>query len=303
VATQDVPGASGYLYRLLPPGSIEVEGFELTDIDFLDDHGIPFERKELLKHLNYSVNSFQGAMQGPLSDDFEKDRAAGKPHVAIIQRNKNVGTGDYVQVSTYTINSKSTGKDTMYYYLRLANSPMPKIYDNQNLPVYLFLGGTILSIVVLFLLVKQLPDLFQRTSFWLNALKKYTVSIVNSKYLADTGPVIMVTNAHREQELGDIHTCCDRQVLKVPSISGPIHTRVMETTAALKADELVLAPVSLSDLPELLNQVKGLVPGLKLLPVHYVMDNKARKVQVILHEPVEPTTSVEDLELLIRQTS
>ncbi|MFO0813411.1 MAG: MFS transporter [Gemmatales bacterium] len=301
VATQDVPGATGYLNRLLPPGSIEVEGFELSDIDFLDDHGIPYERKELIKHLNYSVNSFQGAQQGPLSEDFEKDRQAGKHHVAIIQRNKNVGTGDYVQVSTYSIKSKSTGKDITYYYLRQANAPMPHIYDNQNLPAYLFLGGTILSIIVLFLLVKQLPDLFQRTHYWLNAMKKYTVSIANSKYLADSGPVIMVTNAHREQELGDIHTCCDRQVLKVPSISGPLHTKVLETTAALKADELVLAPVSMTDLAELIKQIQ--IPGLKLLPIHYAMDSKTRKVQVILHEPVEPTTSVEDLEQMIRQTS
>ena len=73
---------------------------------------------------------------------------------------------------------------------------MPKIYDNQDIPAYLFAGGTILSFVVLILLVQQLPDLFV-DRIWMGSLFRYMVSIVNSKYLPASGPVVLVTTPIR----------------------------------------------------------------------------------------------------------
>lgn len=297
VPTREVPGATGYLYRLEPPGSIEIDGFELTTEDFLNDEGVPFDRSDL--HFNFSVSSFDGPKNGPLSDTFEQDRQAEKPPIAIITRGKDVGHGDYVKVYTYVIKSKSTNKDTTYYYLCLASKPMAHIYDNQNLPAYLFLGGSILSLIVLWLLVRQLPDLFTRTRNWLSALGKYSIGIVNSKYLPDTGPVVMVTNVTSPQQLGDIHTCCDRQVLMVNSIDGPLPTKVMEVTAALKKDELALVPVSYSELSGLLTQLQTQVPGLMVLPITHRQDQQTKKVKVELHEAVPATTSTEALQQML----
>lgn len=300
VPTKDI-NVEGYLYTLHPPGSIEIAAFELTTQDPQDDQGFPFTRQDLLPKIHFSVREDQGQKAGPLPDDFDHKHTEGKPLAAIIHRAKNVGHEDYVKVATYTIKSKSTGKDQLYYHLRLADSPMPKIYDNQNLPAYLFLGGMILSLIVLWLIVKSLPDLFERTRIWLGALGRYSVGIDNSKYLPDTGPVLMVTNSTSDQHLGDIHACCDRQVLTITKIDGPLPTRVLEATAALKADELLLAPVSYSELPLLLAQLHHNIPELKVLPITHKQDANTRKVHVVLHEAQPATISLDQLQAVLKE--
>ncbi|HQR06496.1 MAG TPA: MFS transporter [Gemmatales bacterium] len=293
-------GVSGYLSELYPPGSIEIRAFELSDIDFYDDEGVPFIRLTKRPHIIYSVREDDSAKKEPLPDDFDPAQMDGKPVAAIIQRAKNVGHNDYVTVSTYQIKSKSTGKEQLYYYLRLADAPMPKIYDNQNLPAYLFLGGSILSLVVIWLLVRQLPDLFRRTSIWLSTLGKYTVAFENSKYLPDTGSVIMVTNAHTRQHLGDIHTCCDRQVIILNGRLEHLNGDVLEGTAALKADELLLITDNAPGLTQLLSKLCDHNPTVRVLPITYRKDDKAKKAHVILHETVAPIIDLEQLQTILR---
>ncbi|HMP17366.1 MAG TPA: hypothetical protein PKD72_10110, partial [Gemmatales bacterium] len=150
---------------------------------------------------------------GPLPADFNASHHQDQPLQSIIHRGRGVSVGDKVKISTYTILSKSNGKDTRYYHIRLAEASPPRVYDNQNVPAYLFLAGTVLSLIVLWLLVRQLPDLFARIGIWLRSLRQYSVGIENSRYLPATGPVVIVTNAKSTQDQGDIHACCDRQVL------------------------------------------------------------------------------------------
>ncbi|MFT3883116.1 MAG: hypothetical protein QM703_26130 [Gemmatales bacterium] len=211
-----------------------------------------------------------------------------------------MGHNDYVTVSTYKIKSKSTGKEQLYYYLRLADAPMPKIYDNQNLPAYLFLGGSILSLIVIWLLVRQLPDLFRRTGIWLSTLGKYTVAFENSKYLPDTGPVIMVTNGHTREQLGDIHTCCDRQVQILNGRPEHLNGDVLEGAAALKADELLLISDNAPELKQLLSKLYDHNPAVRVLPITYRKDDKEKKAHVILHETVAPNIDLEQLQTLLR---
>lgn len=293
-------GKSGYLCELFPPGSIEIRAFELSDIDFTDDEGVPFDRPAKRPHILFSVREDVGANNEPLPDDFDQSKMDGKPVAVIIQRAKNVAVNDYVKVSTYTIKSKSTGKDQLYYYLRLADAPMPKIYDNQNLPAYLFLGGTILSFIVLWLLVKSLPDLFRRTRIWLSTLGRYSVAIENSKYLPDTGPVIMVTNGHTREQLGDIHACCDRQVLILSGKPEQLNGEVLEGAAALKADELLLVSNNALELTKLLNKLYDQNPAVRVLPITHRYDDKEKKVHVILHETVAPNIDPEELQRILR---
>lgn len=301
VPTRDT-GIEGYLYTLHPPASIEIEAFELTTIDVVDDKGVPFKREEVLPKIHFSVRQDEGAKNGPLPEGFDHSHMEGKPAIAIIHRSKNVGHEDFVKVATYTIKSKSTGKDQLYYHLRLADSPMPKIYDNQNLPAYLFLGGMILSLIVLWLIVKSLPDLFERTRIWLSALGRYSVVIDNSKYLPDTGPVVIVSNARTPQELGDIHACCDRQVLTLTGQSGSLANEVLQGSAALKADELLLVPDAAPSLKELLSQLQTHVSGLQVLPITHRKDEKKQKVHVVLHESVPASLNVEEIQRLISST-
>lgn len=299
VPTKDT-GVSGFLWALHPQGSIEVKAVELTTTDFLDDEGVPFKRDDLKGKFNFSVREDEGAKNGPLPDDFDHHQLEGKASTVILQRAKNVGWGDHVKVATYTIKSKSTGKDQLYYHVRLFDAAMPKIYDNQNLPAYLFLGGMILSFIVLWLIVKSLPDLFRRTNIWLSSLGKYTVAIENAKYLPDTGPVVMVTNAGTMEQLGHIHACCDRQVLTLQGRPEQLQGDVLEAAAALKVDELVLIPESALALGSILTQLHTQNPALRVLPITYRFDEREKKVHVVLHETVEPGGDVEALRGVIR---
>lgn len=304
VPTKDI-GVDGWVFAHYPPGSIEVTAFELTNFDFFDDEGVTFQREDLLdpkaeKTIHFSVREDEGQKDGPLPNDFDHQQMEGKPLKAIIHRSKNVSWGDHVQVATYTIKSKSTGKDQLYYHLRLYGSPMPKIYDNQNLPAYLFLGGMILSLIVLWLIVKTLPDLFERTRIWLSSLGRYSVAIENSKYLPDTGPVVIVTNGSHSQQLGDIHACCDRQVLTLTGKLGSVQGEVLESTAALKADELVLVSINSPELKSILASLDTQVPGLMVLPITHRLEAKVNKVHVILHELVKPGVDLDELQRVLK---
>ncbi len=301
VPTKEVAVAEGYLYQVQLPGSIETDGFEISSVDpatLPDNPEKPGEKMPMPKDkIIFSVCSDKAENFGPLPADYTPGHQDGEPMNAIIHRGKGVSVGDKVKVSTYNIVSKSSGKDTKYFHIRSADKPPPKVHDNQNLPAYLFLGGTLLSFIVLWLLVKQLPDLFVRTRIWLRSLRSYSVGIENSKYLPASGPVVMVTNATTVEDLGDIHACCDRQVLTVPKVDGPLPTKVMEATAALKRDELVLVNVNYPDLSAFLTQLQQAIPDVQALPITHRRDTK---VHVVLHETVPVITSVEELQRLVK---
>jgi hypothetical protein len=281
--------------RLEPPGSIETVAFEISFEPPPADNGAPPRDKII-----YSVSNTTGPKAQPLPQDFNPAVEAGEQIVASVHRGKGVSVGDRVKVNTYTIVSKSTGKEIVNYYVRPAEVGMPKVFDNQNLPVYLFLGGTILSLIVIWLLKKSLPDLFERTGIWLRALGKYTVGIENSKYLPASGPVVMVTDGQTPRELGDIHACCDRQVITLTGRQDRLQAEVLGAAGALKADELVLVPETGAALASLLSQLHQQVPGLAVLPVTHRQDSKTKKVKVVLHETVPATVGVEELQRMIR---
>ncbi len=215
-----------------------------------------------------------------------------QPHKAIIKMGKGVRVGDEVQVSTYKIKSKSTGQLSHYYHVRLASEEKPpRVYDNQDIPAYLFIGGTILSLIVLILLVWQLPDLIQRMRIWLHSLPRYSTSIVNSKYLADTGPVMLVTSGQSRRDLDDIHACCDRLVHTMGGTEESFEKDLKHGDHALRHDELILARRSAPTLERLQAAFREKVPSLVLLPVQHQINDGGKKVKVVLGEPLPATAS------------
>ncbi|MBL8821810.1 MAG: MFS transporter [Planctomycetia bacterium] len=285
VKATDVVVAKGILTRLEPPGSIETEAIEISSEG--DD---PAARKVI-----YSISAQHGAKEAALPPDFVAGKHDDHAAQAVIHRGKGVTVGDEVKVSTYIIHSKSTGKDVINYHVRLASKPVPTVYDNQNLPAYLFMGGTLLSFIVLGLLVWQLPDLFARTSIWLKSLGRYSISIVNSKYLPATGPIVMVTNATTPQHLGDIHACCDRLVITLQGQQADLAKELKQAQNALQADHLVLMTENAPALTDILSGLDAAIPQLQVLPVTYQIAQ--HKVQVILHEPLPASTTVKDIQL------
>ncbi len=99
--------------------------------------------------------------------------------------------GDEVIVSRYKIRTHHE------HFLIRKDEPgreQRKVYDTEFLPSYLFLGAALMTMGILFLLWRKLPDFFVRTLFWFRALGKIRLKAVGMQNLPTEGPVILATN-------------------------------------------------------------------------------------------------------------
>src|SRR5205823_14844209 len=126
------------------------------------------------------------------------------------------------------------------------------------------------SLIVLFLLVWQLPDLFARFRIWWHALGRYTTTLVNSKYLPETGPVLLITDGQSSRDVGDIHACCDRQLYELEGQEATLEEDLKQAAHAFTHDDLILVKTSAPTLPTLLIRLRDQRPDLILLPVKHL---------------------------------
>jgi MFS family permease len=96
--------------------------------------------------------------------------------------------GDDVVVSKYTMR----GVD--HYLVRAEGQPLKTVYDYEKLPRYLFIGAGLMTLGILFLLMRKLPDFFLRTLFWMRSLGRYHIREVGLDHLPTRGPVVLATN-------------------------------------------------------------------------------------------------------------
>jgi hypothetical protein len=72
---------------------------------------------------------------------------------------------------------------------------LPKsVYDYESLPRYLFIGAALMTLGILLLLTRKLPDFFTRTFIWLHSLRRYKIREVGMSHLPTSGPVVLATN-------------------------------------------------------------------------------------------------------------
>jgi MFS family permease len=116
----------------------------------------------------------------------------------------SLGKGDPVVVSTYKIDHVRT------YRLRGAGEPLIPAYDNRALPRLLFIGASLMTLGILVLLCRQLPDFFLRALLWLRALGRYRLKVVGMQNLPANGPVLLATNCDRLEKCMQVITATDR---------------------------------------------------------------------------------------------
>src|SRR5207244_9030685 len=80
------------------------------------------------------------------------------------------------------------------FKIREASRPLSPVYNNEGLPLFLFLGAALMTSFILFLLVRKLPDVFVRTLAWARALGRYRIKVIGMHNLPMHGPVILATN-------------------------------------------------------------------------------------------------------------
>jgi MFS family permease len=108
-----------------------------------------------------------------------------------------VEVGKKVVVSKYTLTRHMPNEvptKTVHYRVRPADLPMRPIYDNQGLPRYLFMGAGLMTLGILILLWRRLPDFFVRSLFWFRSLGRFRLKAVGMQNLPSNGPVILATN-------------------------------------------------------------------------------------------------------------
>jgi MFS family permease len=116
---------------------------------------------------------------------------------------------DDVVVSEYTLGNVHR------FRIRRADVPLSTVYDNRGLPRYLFIGAALMTLGILVLLLRKLPDFFVRTLFWMRSLGKYRIKAVNMHNLPTNGPVILATNSDRLESALEVVSVTDRSTLFV----------------------------------------------------------------------------------------
>ena len=81
-----------------------------------------------------------------------------------------------------------------HFKIREASRPLTPVFNNEGLPLFLFLGAALMTLLILVLLVRKLPDFFVRTLAWARALGRYRIKVVGMHNLPTHGPVVLATN-------------------------------------------------------------------------------------------------------------
>src|SRR5262249_1771112 len=97
-----------------------------------------------------------------------------------------------------------------YWVVHPEDEPLGDIYDNAILPRYLFIGASLMTVGILLLLWRQLPDFFIRTVLWLRSRGRYQVRVVGMHNLPTDKAVIMATNCHRLERCMQVFAATDR---------------------------------------------------------------------------------------------
>jgi MFS family permease len=126
----------------------------------------------------------------------------------IIESEGSPDEGSEVIVGRYQM--KREGRWVTFYRVQPADKPLQEVYDEKRLPRFLFLGASLMTLGILFLLCRQLPDFFVRALLWLRGLGRYRVKVVGISNLPSDGPVILATNCHRFEDCMHVVGATDR---------------------------------------------------------------------------------------------
>jgi MFS family permease len=97
-----------------------------------------------------------------------------------------------------------------HYKVRAASEPLKPIYDEERLPRFLFIGAACMTMGILILLCRQLPDFFVRSFLWLRSWGRYRLRVVGVGNMPSSGPVILATNCTRIESCLQVLSITDR---------------------------------------------------------------------------------------------
>jgi MFS family permease len=188
----------------------------------------------MIKNIGEDINETPSEVNVITFDDHFFDVLSGTPQ-----------EGDEVIVSTYKLHGRQ-----QYFLIRKADQPLRKVYDNEILPRYLFLGAALMTLGILFLLCRKLPDFFVRSLFWYKALGKFRLKAVGMQHLPTEGPVILVTNCVDMQSCLQLVSATDRTTKVIVIEDGNTnHDGALLRLLARRANLIIIRPRPDSESP------------------------------------------------------
>jgi MFS family permease len=113
------------------------------------------------------------------------------------------GEGSQVVVSSYRLRNVN-------HFLVRAEGKSPRMYDHEFVPRYLFAGAGVITLVILLLLWRELPDFFLRSWIWLHSLHRYRLGVVGVNNMPTDGPAVLATNCGDVERLLHVLSVTDR---------------------------------------------------------------------------------------------
>ncbi|HEV3262206.1 MAG TPA: MFS transporter [Gemmataceae bacterium] len=210
----------------------------------------------------------------------------------------------------------------------------------QMAPAALFLTASLLTVGMLVVLCRQLPDFFVRSLLWLDSHGRYRLRVIGINNLPSDGPVILATNCDRFESCMQVTAATDRFTLFIllespaepaqpqrPLLrflarrTGLVPLRARAVTAQDREQALARAATTLqagnllgltvdggwpaAEADRFLDDLRGRQPAV-LLPVYcgaVVSDpaaSQVRRVRVVIGQPLRPQTTAEDVRQTIR---
>ncbi|HMF13781.1 MAG TPA: hypothetical protein VKE94_15790, partial [Gemmataceae bacterium] len=232
-----------------------------------------------------------------------------------------LGEGDEVIVS------QSWLRGVNHYVVRPASEPLKPVYDEEDLPRFLFVGAACMTLGILVVLCRQLPDFFVRSFLWLRSWGRYRLRVVGGNNMPTSGPVILATNCTHVESCLQVLSVTDRftrfvlldnheerpgpflrlmarltslAVLRAGNSSNEWRAALDRAVAVLDEDEVVGLPATRGGA---VHEVDDLLQGLErrhravIVPVYCrqreMTDGELQRVKVVIGNPLPPDTPAE----------
>lgn len=135
-----------------------------------------------------------------------------KEQAAVIKIDSGVREGDEVAVSTWKLRNRATGEWLTYYRVRPASAPARPAFDDQTVPIWLFLMGSLMTLMTLTALCWRLPDFFVRTVLFFRSAGRYHIRTADSQHWPATDAAVLATDAATFAECMHVLSATDRRI-------------------------------------------------------------------------------------------
>src|SRR5207244_8122251 len=112
------------------------------------------------------------------------------------------------------------------------------LYDNRELPRFLFFGAGLMTLLVLLMLLRLLPDLWWRMQWVLTSRRKERLRVSGVKYLPGHGGVLLATDAALPETRKAVRWAGDRLVT---FLSATAHEKELQEAERLLKKGAVIA--------------------------------------------------------------